>query len=294
MTTQVEITGIPSATEVHDDLRARGADYTPRPVARECTSVALPKVIKQAHDGLDDAPFEVLGVCSGAGVWEQVLVELWEKLGWPREWLRITAVEIDPREREHLERCADRVVTGDYTEALDRRYHLAIGNPNFDLLRAPARGTKLAELSAREAASIEAGRCPTARGADTLLVSDMIDAHNVGGEWYDVGRSMPARLLACCGAVALLHRQQAWSKDGPGVAVRRVHPPAFSWDIPGSLRFREPGARNPETGKLYGADQHNYSVSLWLPGHRGPTQTDILRDFSPAERRWTVRPGTER
>jgi hypothetical protein len=266
MTGQATLTGIPTASGVDADLRSRGADYTPRAVARECLRVALAEVVRLMGERIGKGPLEVLDVCAGAGCWSQALRELWAYCGWTLEQLRITAVELDPRDRPHLERHADRVIIGDYRTALDRRYHLAIGNPDFALLRAP------------EVVTADAPR----------------GAVNVGGKLYDVACSMPAQLLAHCDAVALLHRQQAWSKDGPGVAVRRAYPAAFAWDIPGSLRFRAPGSRNPETGKLYGSDQHNYSVSLWLPGHTGPTQTSLLRDFTPAERRWTVRPGTER
>lgn len=264
MTTQATLTGIPSAAEVHDDLRARGADYTPRSVAREsiCAIVAALIVTGRLPRR---GPTRVLDVCAGAGCWSDEFRRVWMDLELDARDLAITAVEIDPRDRPHLERHADRVIIGDWTEALSQRYHLAIGNPDFQLLRAP-------EVAHGEAA---------------------VSRVRVGGADYDVGRSMPAQLLARCDAVTLLHRQQAWSKDGPGVAVRRVYPPAYAWDIPGSLRFRAPGSRNPETGKLYGADQHNYTVSLWLPGHRGPTHTYILRDFAPAERRWSVRPGTE-
>lgn len=264
MTTQATLTGIPSATEVHDDLRARGADYTPRAVARESICAVIAALFVLGH--LPRRELHVLDVCAGAGCWSGELRSVWMELEFDARDLVITAVELDPRDRPHLERHADRVIIGDWTLALDQRYHLAIGNPDFQLLRAPEAQPHTAN------ARLE----------------------RVGSAYYDVGRSMPAQLLARCDAAALLHRQQAWSKDGPGVAVRRVYPPAYAWDIPGSLRFRAPGSRNPETGKLYGSDQHNYTVSLWLPGHTGPTQTALLRDFAPAERRWTVRPGTER
>lgn len=271
MTTQATLTGIPSATEVHDDLRARGADYTPRPVAREgiCAIMAALIVLNRLPR---KGPTRVLDVCAGAGCWSDEFRRVWVDLELDSRDLHITAVELDPRDRPHLERHADRVIIGDWREALDQRYHLAIGNPDFQLLRAP----------------------------EVAIGEPAVSRVRVGSSEYDVGRSMPAQLLECCDAVALLHRQQAWSKDGPGVAVRRAYPPAFAWDIPGSLKFRAPGSYNPDGRKgksgrpiPYGSDQHNYTVSLWLPGHTGPTQTALLRDFSPAERRWTARPGTE-
>ncbi len=264
MSGQATLTGIASAAEADADLRARGADYTPRAVARESLRVLL-ELLTGAGQWDRGGLIHVLDVCAGAGVWSDEIRRVRHEQGRNRYRLEITAVELDPRDRPHLERHADRVIIGDWTLALDRRYHLAIGNPAFDLLRAP----------------------------EAVPDTATVQVERVGTTDYDVGRSMPSQLLAHCDAVALLHRQQAWSKDGPGVAVRRVYPPAYAWDIPGSLRFRAPGSRNPDTGKLYGSDQHNYSVSLWLPGHTGPTQTSLLRDFAPAERRWTVRPGTE-
>jgi hypothetical protein len=264
MSGQATLTGISTAAEVDADLRSRGA-------ARECLRETVVRLLSVGHLR-NGQRIEVLDVCAGAGCWSDELRRVWNELACVRR-LHITAVELDPRDRPHLERHADRVIIGDWTLALDRRYHLAIGNPAFDLLRAP-------EVD-----------------PDTATVQ----VERVGTTDYDVGRSMPSQLLAHCDAVALLHRQQAWSKDGPGVAVRRVYPPAYAWDIPGSLKFRAPGSFNPDGRKgkngkpiPYGSDQHNYSVSLWLPGHTGPTQTSLLRDFTPAERRWTVRPGTER
>lgn len=279
MADQAALAGIPTAAEVDADLRSRGADYTPRMVARACVEALSGQLLVEAVDRDRSNPLRVLDVCAGAGVYSSELARHWVRvLGLPREWLHITAVEIHEPELEHLERWADDVVIGDVDEALATvcdhceggviadgepcpecdgegsvpvEYDLALGNPNFELLRAP---------------SIERGR-------------------------YDVEASLPARLLTVAAAVALLHRHNAWSKDGPGTSVRRCYPPAFAWDIPGAVRFRAPGARNPETGKLYGSDQHSYTWSLWRRGYQGPTVTYLLPQIEPL--RWSTRPGTE-
>jgi hypothetical protein len=255
------------AAAVDADLRDRDADYTPMPVARACLRAALPKAA--AHAALHREPgaparVRILDVGAGPGAWSLAAVEIYTAIaGVLRSEMHVTAVELDERERPYLERVADRVVIGDWRDALRRPerskrpllYDIAIGNPPFSELRAQ------------------------------------------GG---DVERSMPAMLLRHAPAVALFSRLGTWSKDKPGVSVRRKYPPAFGWEVPGSIRFRAPGSRNPKNidpktglGKLYGADQHSYAIFLWLRGHTGPTVVEMLPDLSADERGWVVRPGTE-
>jgi hypothetical protein len=252
------------AEAVDADLRNRDADYTPMAIARECVRAAMPRAL--AHAALHRSPgapatIRVLDVGAGGGAWSRAAVDVYRAIsGGSRSDVHVTAVELDGRERPHLERVADRVIIGDWTRALERagafagprEYDVVIGNPPFSLLRAQ------------------------------------------GGS---VEKSMPAQLLQVAPAVALFSRLATWSKDRPGVSVRRKYPPAFVWEVPGSVKFRAPGAGafDPKTGKfkLYGADQHSYAVFLWLRGHTGPTTCELLRDFTAEERRWTVRPGTE-
>jgi hypothetical protein len=248
------------AAAVDADLRGRDADYTPMGVAVACLRAAMPRAF--AHAALHRTPggparVRVLDVGAGAGAWSLAAIEVYRKIaGGSRSDLHVTAVEIDERERPHLERVADRVIIGDYTKAVKRRgqfsapptYDLVIGNPPFSLLRA---------------------------------------------QDGDVEASMPAQLLRAAPAVCLFSRLATWSKDKPGVSVRRKYPPAFVFEVPGSIKFRAPGSRNHETGKPYGADQHSYALFVWLRGHTGPTTTDLLPDLAAEERRWTVRPGTE-
>jgi hypothetical protein len=260
---------VAEAEAVDVDLRERDADYTAMPIARACLRASMPKAI--AHAALlrkpgGPAAIRVLDVGAGAGAWSKALVELYTAIsGAPRSDLHVTAVEIDERERPHLERVADRVIIGDWTKAIRQNglfskppeFDIAIGNPPFSELRARP---------------------------------------GLGGE-LDVERSMPAQLLRVAPAVALFSRLATWSKDRPGVSVRRKYPPAFMWELPGSVRFRAPGAGafDSKTGKFkpYGADQHSYAVFLWLRGHTGPTVTDLLPDLPAGDRRWVIRPGTE-
>jgi hypothetical protein len=248
------------AAAVNADLRERDADYTPMPVALACLRAALPRALAHAaklRDPTAPAKIRVLDVGAGAGAWSRAAVSIYQAItGDGRGDLKITAVELDEREHPHLERVADRVIIGDYTTAIRRKGPYA-KRPAFD---------------------IAIGNPPFS----LLRAQD-----------GDVERSMPAQLLEVAPAVALFSRLATWSKDKPGVSVRRKYPPAFVWEVPGSIRFRAPGSRDPKTGKLYGADQHSYAVFLWLRGHTGPTVVDMLPDLTAAERRWVTRPGTE-
>jgi hypothetical protein len=137
----------------------------------------------------------------------------------------------------------------------------------------------------------------------------------------DPEQSMPAVLLRHAPAVLLLHTQQAFARGEAGRAVWRAYPPAASWMVPGSVKFRT--GVNPKCSKCghvntpaatacagmreqglhtvrcryklkaWGSDSRCYQVSLWLRGHEGPTALHLLPELTAAERRWTVPPGSE-
>lgn len=317
MAEQRGIAGVQTAELVDIDLRSRGADYTPRGLARACVEATIrlgchsagwstpgrdvdhAVLASDAYPDLfravsDDRPFRVLDVCAGAGVYASELRRHWvHRLGLPSQWLHITAVEIHRAELEHLERWADDVILGDYREALvedcpdcggtgvaphgdslapclhcestggvRRLYDLALGNPDFQLLRA------------------ETLRRPSAgrRGI------------------YDVETSMVARLLDVAPVVGLLHTQQAWTKDGPGLAVRRAYRPIAEYDVPGAIRFRARGTRSPKTGKPYGTDQRSYTWSIWHANYVGEETRSRLLPMAHDGLSWAGkdRPGTER
>jgi hypothetical protein len=131
-------------------------------------------------------------------------------------------------------------------------------------------------------------------------------------------RSLPAKLLDLAPAALLLHTQQAFARGEAGRRVWRAYPPAASWMVPGSVKFRSGvnpkcpgcGGMNPPSRvkcgnlvsrrlchrrlKPWGSDQRCYQVSLWLRGHEGPTALHMLPELDAAARRWTVPPGSEK
>jgi hypothetical protein len=83
----------------------------------------------------DDGPLQVLDVCAGSGVWTDEMIAWCKRHGIPVE---ITAIELRPEEREHLERVADHVHIGDALRLLVASdfegWHIVVGNPAFSLL----------------------------------------------------------------------------------------------------------------------------------------------------------------
>lgn len=107
----------------------------------------------------------------------------------------------------------------------------------------------------------------------------------------DPEQSMPARLLRLAGAVLLFHQAQSFTRSRAGAALVAAHPPTAIFNVPGSVRFRN--GINPSNGKAYGADSRCYQATLWKRGHEGPAETFWLPWLTPAQRRWSVIPGTE-
>lgn len=134
------IEGVPTDAEHEADLRAREADYTPRGVVRQILREAYALELSMPRPRPGRA-LRVLDWCAGAGVWSSEMRALARDLGFDVE---ITAVEIDERERPHLERWADRVWIGD-ARGMDRLsgFDLVIGNPAFSLLADDVNGVRM-------------------------------------------------------------------------------------------------------------------------------------------------------
>jgi phage FluMu protein Com len=263
----------------HDE---RQDDPTPRGIVRAVLWAA-------AREGTFDGggkrgwdELRVLDVCAGYGAWSSEMRRLAQLQGWP---VHITGVELYEARRDHLAKWCDEVWIRDWFDALRDHHELPefdiiIGNPHFQALT---------------------GR---------LTPGDMFGEHTP---------SMPETELEHAPAVLLLHTQQAFLKSEAGRAAWRRCPPAASWLVPGSVKFRN--GINPKCPKCktvnppaldegacpvtycvkgcgaklkaWGADSRCYQVTLWLRGHAGPCSVHLLDDLDARARSWRVPPGSE-
>lgn len=265
---------VPTDRERHDDQRKRNEDLTCRPVARVILAFALPVILERLLADCPplsaDSPLEVIDVGAGFGCWSSELANHWvHVLLLPREWLRITAVEIDASKREHLARWCDVVLVGEtaghWKAALDRPYHLAIGNPPFD------------EIIPEDPDAPKVEPAPGKKRKKQPI--------------KDPAESMPARLLARAPAVLLFHQVQSFQRSEMGCKVWRAYPPEAEWKVPGTVKFRK--GKNPENGKTYGADSLCYQATLWRRGYVGPSTATMLPWLPVKDRQWEKPPGTE-
>ena len=254
---QAALTGIASATEHATELRSRGDDPTPRGVVRAVLAAASEHGVFD-WDGhcVNGDTLRVLDVCAGYGCWASEMRRLAASQGWP---VHITGVEIHEPRREHLRKWCDDVWVDDW-------------KPEPEPPDTP--------FGYRWTGDIAIGN------PDFALV-----LRDAAGNVLPVEQTMVAVLLRHAPAVLLLHTQQAFVKSEPGRACYRAYPPAASWLLPGSIKFRR--GINPDTGKPWGADSRCYQVSLWLRGHTGPCSTYMLEDLESHVRAWVVPPGSE-
>ena len=226
-----------AALEAH--LSARGASYSR-------TVCVAGHLVWHADDG----PLRVLDVCAGSGVWASEMRAWCERHGIPVE---ITALELRPEEREHLERVADEVIIGDALDMLDDdhyfgayRWHIVIGNPAFSLL---AMGKPKAGEQER--------------------------------------RSLLPVLLDLARAVVLLSTSQAFTRSEAAARWLHDHPPALELRIAQGVRFR--ATSGTDTGSYSVTSWVPYQRHT-LPGEAWPCRVLVL---PASARSWRVPPGRE-
>jgi predicted RNA methylase len=280
------------AIEVHAELRAFERDYTPRPVAMDVVTWYFDNILAPPEE-MERSPaalaleamllaslldctdcIEVLDTNAGAGVWASCVRRYLERVG---ARFRITAVEINPDEAQHLRRHADHVVIGNWRAYVERcqqegkRFHLVIGNPAFSQARAQRHPEWIAYKAARK---------------------QKLRARKPSVAEYMPETSMPALMMTIADAVILYTTQQSWTKTESGYSVALAYPPAVTLNIPGSISHRV--GSNPENGKRYGADSVPYATTMWLAGvGTAFTEGYMLPPLSQRSWRADLRPGAE-
>ncbi len=272
---------MPWASKTHEPGPGLNDDPTPRLVARAILGEALPQFVRTWKGSttkiytpgsscarpIDEAhPFRVLGIGSGYGCWESEFAKWWvDVLELPREWLHITAVEVNPDREEHLRKWCDEVVIEGWREFLARsrvgsgglldapeQWDAIIGNPPFShVLRAGKRWDPEAGTWGRT-------------------------------DYMDVDETMVPVLRRHGRAVLLLHTAGAFDDSEHGREVWRRYQPAAEWKC-GRISFREGGKK----------DSRPYITSLWLRRHEGATRGYMLPKVLEEDRKWTDPPGSE-
>jgi hypothetical protein len=110
-----------------DRLRLHEADFTPRPVVRQCLTYAY------AFRGFNGDPEHAIDPAAGAGVWAKEMGRRWPNC-------TIAAIEAREEERQHLEHFADYVLIGDalaHAQSCSESgcFDLAATNPPFSMFR---------------------------------------------------------------------------------------------------------------------------------------------------------------
>jgi hypothetical protein len=239
----------------------------------------------------------VLDICAGAGVWASEVRRIAEMMGFE---VLITAVDYEPDERPWLVRHADRVIIGDWHEALgmvqdehgvwvwsgDRvEFDIIVGNPAFSQARAATRP----EWPEASGPPKKEGGQPTVTKAEARIRKQLTNAMIEAGEYparaeYDTANSMPALCLQCAPVVCLYTTQQCYLKTSSGWLTWLDYPGALAFNVPSSIGHR---------GRSGGMDDKPYGVTVWTREHqRGePTLTFMIDPVD--DRGYDLRPGTE-
>ena len=250
-----------SAPPAEPRRAAFDVDYTPRAIPRQVYEVLAPElgVVRR-----------ILCPAAGAGVWAMVAREFWPDA-------HITAVEIREEERDHLNRWCDGVNIGDTRDLakyMEPGYDIIADNPPFSLF--PVTGC---DHVPRAKSPDRCGKCGARKGQAEALRAYVVSMRP---------------LLARGGRLVLYWLSDLGQRGKEARAILAAHPPLY--------QMRTQPTRHRATG---GADLRSYSVWVWPHGEpRTPEQikhdtpprwaTFDLHSLPPAERRWSIVPGTER
>lgn len=150
-----QLPGLISDTAHEADLRDREDDPTPRGVVRAVVEQVVTPIFRSVASVAPGFTCRALDACAGSGVWSGELRRLAQRMGVK---IHITAVEIDPRKREHLDKWADVVLCEDIDEVLsdwpEWCFSLAIGNPHFTALTHDEPGRSLPERLLKVATNV--------------------------------------------------------------------------------------------------------------------------------------------
>jgi len=244
----------------HERLRKHAADFTPEPVVEQFIRYLA---------RFRRPPDLVLDPSCGPGVFGKVIRRVWPKA---------IVVGIEPRteEMEHAMRNNHRVLNTEYGQAL-----------SSGLLDATLRD--MADKIGRKDASF-----------------DLVVTNPPFPLWRDFVRdSLPLlhdRGQPRPGYLALLGLNGWGARSEAGFDLFEELPPTRQSRIPGTINFRGPGI-NPKTKQKWASDTRDYSWWQWSmravhrvlqqDEHRIPWASENLPRLPGADRKWTVKPGTD-
>lgn len=261
---------VQGAGVAHERRKEWGDDPTPRAMPRAIFGESMPMIISVAElnaghariavftgndiehfDISAERPYRVLDLHAGFGCWASEFARWWvHELELPREWLNITAVEVNEGRRAHLAKWCDHTWLMCWRALLEAkhrfgapRYDLIFGNPDFAHI---LRSGKLYD-------------------ADTERWKH--------SKFRDPGDTMVPTLRKHAPAVLLFHRAAAFEDSPFARDEYRANLPAAEWKC-GRVSFDGSSS----------TDNSAYRATLWLEDHDGPCSAYMLPE--PPVRRW--------
>ncbi len=323
----------PTEAEIADDeqdRRARNLDETAEPVALACVR-ALGLAVNGPHPSPSPIgserytvlfgptrrhlshqvevsaadPYRVLDIGAGAGVWGQQTVRVLVEAGLPRNSIHLIALELDERERAHLERVADEVVIGDLMDpgviGSLPEFDLIVGNPPFGTPRR-WRGKHKCSCKTpggrKENAKCKKGQpilVPiVAPDPELVWVEGEPKARRIGSAYlYSRGgieSSLIPRLLDRTGLLALFLTANALVRGEGPARVADEFVASVEVKVTGALGFR--GAKRGKATDCYTLYVWESGPALARAVHDTVTRRIKWNELQPADRTWTKRPGT--